>query len=38
MYLSNLMANIKMAITKAFAELYYGKVNLLDLPADVHYR
>jgi len=31
----HLMNNIKTAITKAFAELYYGKVDMLDLPADV---
>jgi len=31
----HLMNNIKTSITKAFAELYYGKVNMLDLPANV---
>jgi len=31
----HLMANIKTAMIKAFAELYYGKVNMLDLPANV---
>jgi len=31
----HLMTHIKMAITKAFAELYYGKVNMLDIPANV---
>jgi len=29
------MTHIKRAITKAFAKLYYGKVNILDLPANV---
>jgi len=32
---AHLMTNIKTAITKAFAKLYYGKVNILDLLADV---
>jgi len=27
--------HIKTAITKAFAELYYSKVDILDLPANV---
>jgi len=29
------MTHIKVAITKAFAELYYGKVNKLDIPTNV---
>jgi len=31
----HLTTHIKMAITKAFAELYYGKVNILDVPSNV---
>jgi len=30
-----LMNHIKMAITTSFAKLYYGKVDILDLPADL---
>jgi len=28
----HLMSHLKWALTKAFAELYYGKVNMLDIP------
>jgi len=31
----HLMTHIKTVITKAFAKLYYDKVNRLDLPANV---
>jgi len=31
----HLMNHIKIAITAAFAKLYYGKVDILDLPANV---
>jgi len=31
----HLMTHVKTAITKAFAELYYGKVNMLDIPANI---
>jgi len=31
----HLMTHIKTAITKDFAELYYGKVDMLDQPDDV---